>query len=327
MGTWVDFKAVKDAVPITAVLQHYGVQGLKKSGHELRGRCPIHKGEGSDAFKVNVEKNVFQCFSCQAKGNVLDFVAAMEKCSVRDAGVKLQEWFTIAAGSGQGAATTAPATGSKLASEKRAGPAPALSRGETAEKNKPLGFQLQGIVHNHPYLAGRGVTTETAQHFGVGFFPGKGSMSGRVVIPIHNEQGELVAYAGRAIDGSEPRYKLPAGFHKAQVLYNLHRAVEVGERGLIVVEGFFDSILVSQAGYPFVVALMGCSLSEEQERLLVAHADRVVLMLDGDEAGRQGTDECLRRLARQVWVKVAHVPDGKQPDMLTAEELRALLEK
>jgi len=59
----------------------------------------------------------------------------------------------------------------------------------------------------------------------------------------------------------------------------------------------------------------------------VAHADRVVLMLDGDEAGRQGTDECLRRLARQVWVKVAHVPDGKQPDMLTAEELRALLEK
>jgi len=97
---------------------------------------------------------------------------------------------------------------------------------------------------------------------------------------------------GRAIDdGSEPRYKLPAGFHKGQVLYNLHRAVEVGERGLIVVEGFFDAINVSQAGYPFVVALMGCSLSEEQERLLVAHSDQVVLMLDGDDAGRQGDDE------------------------------------
>ena len=59
--------------------------------------------------------------------------------------------------------------------------------------------------------------------FGIGYFPGKGSMSGRVVIPIHNERGELVAYAGRAIDQTEPKYKLPAGFKKSAVLFNLHR--------------------------------------------------------------------------------------------------------
>src|SRR6266545_5787205 len=107
-------------------------------------------------------------------------------------------------------------------------------------------------------------------------------MSGRCVIPIHNEAGELVAYAGRAIDGTEPRYKLPAGFHKGQELYNLHRAI-AGEgrgNGLIVVEGFFDCMKVHQAGYPFVVALMGCSLTKAQEELLVSHTGMVLLMLD-----------------------------------------------
>src|SRR4051812_35186231 len=99
-SNWVDFKALKAAVSMTAVLQHYGVGGLKKRGAELRGRCPIHQGDTSEAFHVNTEKNAFQCFSCKAKGNVLDFVAAMEQCSVRDAGLKLQDWFSLAVGAG-----------------------------------------------------------------------------------------------------------------------------------------------------------------------------------------------------------------------------------
>jgi DNA primase len=120
---------------------------------------------------------------------------------------------------------------------------------------------------------------------------------------------------------------VPAGFHKSLELYNLHRAIATGQRGLILVEGFFDCMKVHQAGYPFVVALMGCSMSEEQERLLVAHAEMVLLMLDGDEAGRQGTDEILLRLGRQVWTKAVSVPDGKQPDQMNTEELQALLGK
>jgi hypothetical protein len=78
--------------------------------------------------------------------------------------------------------------------------------------NKPLSFQLQGVDAEHAYLQSRGITPETARTFGIGFFSGRGSMSGRVVIPIHNERGELVAYAGRATDDNEPRYKLPVGF-------------------------------------------------------------------------------------------------------------------
>ena len=83
---WVDFKAVKSAVDILAVLDHYQINWLRKSKDELRGRCPIHNGQGDSSFHVNLRKNAFNCFSCKARGNVLDFVAAMEKCSVRDAG-------------------------------------------------------------------------------------------------------------------------------------------------------------------------------------------------------------------------------------------------
>jgi len=86
---------------------------------------------------------------------------------------------------------------------------------------------------------------------GIGYFYGKASMSGCVVIPIHNERGELIAYAGRGIDGSEPKYKLPVGFHKSFVLYNLHPCLERGEVStVVVVEGFFDAIAVHRAGFP-----------------------------------------------------------------------------
>lgn len=327
-SNWVDFKAVKTAVPIAAVLQRYGIQGLKQLGAELRGRCPIHQGDGTDAFHVNTEKNAFQCFSCQAKGNVLDFVAAMEKCSVRDAGLKLQEWFGIADGRlTQASRPTLPTVG---AQQTATDTTPELAReGKPGEsvKNKALGFELRGIDNGHAYLAGRGISPETAEYFGVGYFGGKGSMAGRVVIPIHNQAGELVAYAGRSVDDSEPKYKLPAGFHKGQELYNLHRASGAGERGLIVVEGYFDAMRVHQAGYPFVVALMGCSMSEDQERLLVTHADQVVIMLDGDDAGRQGMEEISWRLARHIWTKVVLLPESRQPDQLTAEELHKLLLK
>src|SRR6202030_1751061 len=137
----------------------------------------------------------------------------------------------------------------------RGDPIPAsISKMVDEGENKPLTFALQGIDHAHAYLKQRGITETAAEYFGIGFFPGKGSMTGRVVIPIHNERGELIAYAGRAIDQTEPKYKLPAGFKKSAVLFNLHR-VKLDDL-VIIVEGFFDCLKVWQAGFPEVVALM-----------------------------------------------------------------------
>jgi DNA primase len=306
-NNWVDFKAVKAAVTMEMVLGRYGVNWLRKNGEELRGRCPIHHGEGQSTFHASLTKNAFNCFSCKARGNVLDFVAAMEKCSVRDAGAKLMEWFSISA--------TQEADGKKTTAKEERG-------AEPAAVNKPLAFQLKGIDHEHPYLKTRGITPETAQTFGVGYFSGKGSMSGRIVIPIHDESGELVAYAGRAIDDSEPRYKLPKGFHKSQVVYNLHR---VGESDhVVVVEGFFDCMKVAQAGFP-AVALMGSSLAEQQEHLLLRQFKKVTLMLDGDTAGRGAAETIAEQLVHKIHVRIVDLSDRKQPDHLTAEEANQLL--
>jgi DNA primase len=220
VGEWVDFRAVKQAVTMRMVLDYYQIK-LKGSRDELRGRCPIHKGEGADAFHVNVEKNCFQCFagSCKKRGNVLDFVVAMEGCSVREAALKLQRWFAITS-------ELVEAVGQEARHVERI---KRESRGESGEKNKPLTFQLKGVDSTHPYLAERGIRLETAKSFGVGFFAGKGSMHGRIVIPIHNEAGELMAYVGRALnDSEEEKYKLPDGFKKSLVVYNLHRAIPLG---------------------------------------------------------------------------------------------------
>jgi DNA primase len=318
---WVDFKAVKQNVSIEQVLNRYGVK-LKKSGKELRGRCPIHQGEGSETFHANIEKNAFHCFSCHAKGNVLDFVAAKEQCSVRDAALKLQEWFqlvTATAGSERSDTPDKPPETSRLELELATEEA-----GERGAINKPLSFRLSGIDHGHPYLSERGIDRETAEYFGVGFFSGKGSMTGRIVIPIENERGELVAYAGRSIGGSAPKYKLPAGFKKSQVLYNLCRAAEETDGLVVLVEGFFDCIRVTQAEYP-CVALMGCSLSELQEMHLVTHFRQALLLLDGDDAGRNGAGDIAARLVPKMWVRTMNLTDGKQPDQLSLSELQELL--
>src|SRR5438105_4810380 len=93
---WVDFRAVKQAVSMEMILAHYNLlNGLRKSRGELRGRCPLHQGDGERTFHVSVAKNAFQCFSCKARGNVLDIVAALEHCSIREAALKLQVWFQI----------------------------------------------------------------------------------------------------------------------------------------------------------------------------------------------------------------------------------------
>jgi DNA primase len=327
--TFVDFRIIKERVSIQSVLDHYGVQLRRVNQNSLRGKCPLptHSSkESKESFSVETNKNIWACQSdsCAAArqgkrgGNVLDFTALMENCSIRDAALKLHNWFLSSSSSPPTTAAEQPKQ--KLVSEKKMD-APAAME----EINKPLSFTLKDVDCAHPYVRSRGFSEDTATYFGVGFFPGKGSMSARCVIPIHNENGELIAYAGRAIDATEPRYKLPPGFQKSAVLYNLHRAIENGEKGLIVVEGFFDCMKIHDAGYPFVVALMGCTLSDAQEKLLIDHTGMVLLMLDSDHAGRSAAVAIAARLVDKVFVKILKLPDGKQPDQLSSDEIKTLL--
>ena len=318
---WVDFKAVKDRVSVEQVLAHYGINWLRRSGNELRGKCPIHpNAEGERTFHVNLAKNLFHCFSCGAKGSgVLELVAALDNISIREAGLKLQNVFVARQGSGEKRSPGAPRKETK----------PAEKAKEPEVINPPLTLQLR-VDSSHGYGLSRGLTKETLEEFGAGMCVSKGTFAGRFVIPLHDEKGSLVGYAGRSIDGKEPKYLFPAsshGFHKKYLVFNLHRVAKKPEfRGpVVVVEGFFDCMKIHQAGLA-CVGILGSALSQEQEDLLCEYFPRgVVLCFDGDSAGRSATEDCITRLVRRVFVKAIFLPEGKQPDMLTAEELQKLL--
>jgi DNA primase len=331
---WVSFEEIKKKVTLQMAIERYGIPLRRLNATTLRGRCPlpVHQSEKSaESFTATLNKGTGGAWACQSQsckqargrvgGNVLDFVAAMEQCSVRDAAIKLQTWFLVQA-AGEEPEKRKLGDG-EPSWQGTAEPKPEESAAGGCVSNQPLTFALQRIDDSHPYLAGRGITEETTRNFGAGFFPGKGTMSGRVVIPIHNPKGECVAYAGRSIDGTEPRYKFPAGFHKSLELFNLHRTV--GEFYVVVVEGFFDCMKVSQAGFP-CVALMGCTMSAAQQRLLSEHFSQVILMLDGDDAGRGAAEEIGDGLQQVIYmVKTIELADGVQPDQLSAEEIRNIL--
>lgn len=322
---WIDFTALKRQVSIKDVLSRYGLlAGLheKKPGR-LVGPCPIHGGKNGTSFNVDLEKNVFHCFSQCGGGNVLDLVVKLETCSIRDAGEKLSDWFGLTF------ERTRTSAASK-ATESKGAPTPSPPTRPTGDSapNPPLERELKDLNPDHPYLVTRGLTIPTIKTFGIGYCT-RGLMRGRAAFPIHDEHGVAIAYAGRAVSddlaAKSGKYRLPDGFKKSFVLFNLHRAKEFADRSAIVVEGFVDCFKVHQAGYPNVVALMGSTLSEAQERLLAEHFDRLALMFDGDEAGAKCLREFYVRLRRRLYLREIHLEPGEQPDALTEDRIRELL--
>jgi hypothetical protein len=181
--SWVDFRTVKNAVSMEMALVHYGVMLHRLDRCYLRGRCPLpnHASKSSrQSFIVNTEKNAWACHSSscitarggRVGGNVLDFMAYMESCSIREAALRLQDWFSIA-DSVQTQRHTGGGTRWQAPTSIRTGGREAVST-ISEEHNSPLSFQLRNIDVRHPYLAERRISPETAEQFGIGFFRGQG---------------------------------------------------------------------------------------------------------------------------------------------------------
>jgi len=283
---YMDFKAIKQRVAIADVLARYGVKLVRVNQTAMRGSCPLpsHSSKSQNTFYVNEAKSVWYCHSdsckkngARAGGNVIDFVALMEQCSIYDAAKGIGEWFPAESNH---AGAVRPAKEANGTSSAR--PSDVANPVANAGRNQPLAFVLKDVNPSHPMIQERGISVETARAFGVGFFPGKGSMAGRVVFPLH-EDGNLVGYAGRTtlpVSDTNPKWLFGKGLRKT-FLYGLERCDPA--KPLILRESLWGPLWFHEHGLQ-AASLMGSEMTEAQEKSLDAFAV-ITVGLDDDAAG------------------------------------------
>lgn len=368
MSQWLDFKALKTQLKILDVLNHHGVT-LKIRGVQGSGFCPLpgHADNKSPSFSVNIEKNCFFCHGCHRSGNQIDLELYLQgldpndTTAVRRVALELAQRHNLRVGSERPERSQA-SNRSGFPTDRRpprhrpsASSSATVSPGDEVQThdaevevaiepnaivNPPLGFELQNLDATHPYLLQRGFTAATIAHFGLGFC-GKGMLKDRIAIPLHNADGELVGYAGRAVDDSSisvehPKYLFPGrrekaaqviAFRKKMLLYNANRIVAPAD-SLVIVEGFPATWWCWQNGIKNVVAIMGSAASPWQIQkiaTLTAEKGKLFVFPDGDEAGVRLARELLPQLAARRWTCWVKLLADEQPTDLDGDMLNALL--
>jgi hypothetical protein len=211
-----------------------------------------------------------------------------------------------------------------------------LSSAVVSQLKSPLELQINSPVkscqritvpqlplnYDHPYLLKRGLNHDWAEYMGIGEYNNK------IWIAVHDLYGNFAGYVPRVLDGTtEPKYDF-TGLSKTYFLYNFHRARQCKRRALIVCEGFFGTVWITQAGYPSVTGLMGTAMSELQEQYLTRYWETIIFLMDGDKAGKQAQADHIKRLQKRGLsggVYGVNLPDNAQPDDLSYDQIRILL--
>jgi DNA primase len=346
---------VKQQADIVRVIGEY--VRLKKNGQNFTGLCPFHS-EKTPSFAVHPVKQIYHCFGCGAGGDVFKFVMEMDKCDFSEALRAVAEKSGI----------PLPRMRERSPDERRE----QQQRTALVEMHREAAAffvrQLEGTAEGKAargYLSDRGLDTETITRFGLGYAPSGGDAlirhlktkypdklletsglasrdpSGRiydrfrrrVIFPIANESGKVVAFGGRSLGDDLPKYlnspETPI-YTKSGILYHLDRAKDSIRRGdaVVLVEGYMDAIAVARAGIDYVVASCGTSLTETQVKLLSRFTRRVIVNYDPDTAGQAATERSLAILLEQNCdARVLALPGGKDPDNFIRSEGAAAYRK
>ena len=345
-GSFAD--RVKQQADIVRVIGEY--VRLKKSGQNFLGLCPFHQ-EKTPSFAVHPIKQIYHCFGCGAGGDVFKFVMELEKCAFPEAVRTVAEKCGI----------PVPRPRERSPEERQAN----QQRSALVEIHRlaaeffarQLADSSEGKVAQ-AYLEDRGLDRDAVARFGIGYAPSAGDalyrhlkqkypdklieLSGlavrdqsgrlydrfrrRIIFPITNESGKVIAFGGRALGDDMPKYlnspETPI-YSKSNVLYHLDRAKEgVRQQDFaILVEGYMDTIAVAHAGCTNVVASCGTSLAEAQVKLLSRFTRRVIVNYDPDVAGQAATERSLALLLeREFDVRVLALPGGADPDKFIREQ-------
>lgn len=305
----IDFRKVR-LVPIGSVLSHYGVEFTRREKVLVVKQCPLpsHRSKEVGTFKVGIEDNLWTCYSSSCReaadskgGDVVDFMCLMENLNPLEAAKKLAELFCVNGNVLKAGEVLVPLNQNSPPKEGSNGSNDAH---QGFHNNKPLGFALQGLNPEHPMIQERGISVETAKSFGVGYFSGKGTMSNRVVFPLH-EDGQLVGYLGRwgalgddppkEIEADctiwPPKWRIGKGIVKS-MLFGLERCDPACT--LTIFESPWAVLYYFERGLKGC-ALLGCELTEGQEKRLEPYHN-LCLALDDDSVGREAARKLSERL-------------------------------
>ena len=333
MPAWIDLREFRKKLHFEQVLRYYGIE-INRKGEQHQGQCPLpdHGGiRDSPTFSVNLERNIFQCFGCKARGNVLEFAVLMEKVSLndgrafRDVALRLQrELF--------------PDEGiERRPTGRSAEPKPTpQTKSPEVLVNQPLDFELKGLDGGHPYLKGKGLSRETISYFGLGHCS-RGVLKDRIAIPLRDSSGQLVGYAGEVIDESlvpapVPRYSFPERrerdgkvleFRRSLFLYNGCRTQSSVDE-LIVVEDFASVWWLFENGFRQVVGVMSHECSPEQIEHIastVKPLGRVWIVTS--QTGEQLAQSMLSAVSTRHFVRWVRLTGRKRLVDLSPDELKA----
>src|SRR5262250_255552 len=339
---------VKNQADIVRVIGEY--VRLKKAGQNFVGLCPFHQ-EKTPSFAVHPVKQIYHCFGCGVGGDVFKFVMELEKCEFPEAIRTVAEKCGI----------PIPRRRESSPEERRENQQRAALIEMHREAAAFFVRHLNGTAEGKAaaaYLEDRGLNREAIARFGMGFAPSSGEalvrqlkqkypdklldVSGlvsrdqsgrlydrfrrRIMFPISNESGKVIAFGGRAMGDDMPKYMNSpetAIYSKSNVLYHLDRAKESLRQSdfAILVEGYMDAISVARAGIANVVASCGTSLAESQIKLLSRFTRRIVVNYDPDTAGQAATERSLGLLLEKEFdVRVLALPGTADPDKFLREQ-------
>ncbi|MCS6957451.1 MAG: DNA primase [Aquificaceae bacterium] len=318
---------------------------LKRVGNNYVARCPFHPDD-TPSFFVSPSKGIFKCFGCGVGGDAVKFVSLYENIDYWEALERLAKKYNLAI------------------------PTKARKKEKNHQLLRALEmvaeFYHQELRENSQaleYLKARGVNSKTINKFTIGFggsterltrllreegllelYEKSGNLvkvdentyrdlfRNRLIIPVRDMDGNVIAFGGRSLDGSQPKYiNSPESevFKKRITLFGLYESKEyIKEEGeAIVVEGYFDLISLWQEGIKNCVAPLGTALTEEHAGMLSKLIKRVLLLYDGDKAGRRAVRSSVPNLLMHgLTVRVVYLPEGEDPDSLVRKEPRVLRE-
>jgi DNA primase len=336
----VDFKHVRTHADFLKVLAHYKINSEKDGvkPDQFKALCPFHE-DTKPSLKINTAKNIYHCFACGAKGNVLEFVLNIEdkpESELRSVALQVAEI--------SGCTPTQNATAKPLRRDKKTSapsPAPVSASPKTPQEqeghsptiteNKVLSFSLQLTMPETlaSWLTEHGISQETATVFGLGLVSEKSkTLAHRLGIPLHNKDGETVGYCGRYLGDDKkddkPKYVLPSGFRKELEIFNVHRLPN--PCSYVVLFESYLSVMRHHEHIP-CASVLGRSISAEQIEILRGRGcSKIIVIFDGDEPGREGAIAVAGALSAHLWVRTVSLGDGVKPHHLSWDALRPKLE-